>query len=101
MRTVEIFEPAAGCMTGACGPDQEDTLAAFEATLEALLSRGVSAYRYNLGHDPDEFARSALVKAAIRQDGMACLPMVLVDGVEVCRGRYPSAGELAEGPAAP
>ncbi len=94
MRTLKIFEPAVGCLTGACSPDAQDTAGAFEEQLAALSSRGVEVQRFNLGHDPDEFASQPLVKAAIRQHGMACLPMVLLDGQVLRAGGYPTADEL-------
>jgi hypothetical protein len=100
MHTVDIYEPAAGCLTGACGPDEEDARASFESALETLRLRGVEVHRFNLGHDPEVFARNAVVKAAIRQQGMACLPMVLLDGQVLSQGRYPSDRELRADPAA-
>lgn len=94
MRRIEIFDPAVGCATGACGPDEQDEAGAQESLLEALRTRGVDVQRFNLGHEPEEFARNAVVKAALRESGLACLPLVLVDGELVCQGRYLSASEL-------
>jgi hypothetical protein len=36
IKCISIYEPAAGCLTGACDPDQEDALAGLELALEAL-----------------------------------------------------------------
>jgi hypothetical protein len=95
MIRISIYEPAAGCLTGACGPDQEDALAGLELALDALKLRGVEVNRYNLGHDPEEFAANGLVKSAIKESGMLCLPMVLVDGQVLSKGRYPLENELS------
>lgn len=95
MQNIDIYEPAAGCLTGACGPDQEDRLAAFETALESLRLRGVKINRYNLGHDPEAFASQPIVKATIRQQGMAGLPVVLIDGEVAARGQYPGAEQLS------
>lgn len=95
MQSIDIYEPAAGCLTGACGPDQEDQQAAFEAALDALRMRGVTINRYNLGHDPEEFASQPVVKATIRQLGLAGLPVVLIDGQVASQGQYPGADRLA------
>ena len=94
MRVIDIYEPVAGCLTGACGPDAQGQTDAFESALETLLSRGVEVNRFNLGHDPAEFSRNAVVKAAIRQSGMACLPMVLVNSQVISQGGYPPVAEL-------
>lgn len=90
MPKLSIYEPAAGCLTGACGPDPEEELALFEAALEDLRGGGVEVERFNLGHEPEAFAANAHVKATIKQVGMACLPMTLVDGEELSRGQLPT-----------
>ncbi len=95
IKCISIYEPAAGCLTGACDPDQEDALAGLELALEALKLRGVEVNRFNLGHDPEEFSANGLVKSAIKESGMLCLPMVLVDGQVLSTGRYPLEAELA------
>ncbi len=90
MPKLSIYEPAAGCLTGACGPDPEEELPLFQAALEEMRGRGVEVERFNLGHEPEEFVANAHVKAAIKQAGMACLPMTLVDGEELSRGQFPT-----------
>ena len=58
MITVDVYEPPQGCGVGSCGPDAEDALAAFESALEWLQERGVAVSRYNLGLEPEAFARN-------------------------------------------
>lgn len=94
MQRVQIYDPAAGCSTGACGPDAADEQERFEQALEALRARGVQVERYNLGHEPEAFSENAVVKAAIRASGLSSLPMVLVDGQVVSQGAYPLHGAL-------
>lgn len=96
MVTLEIYEPPVGCGVGTCGPDAEDELNAFNALLESLEARGATVRRYNLGMEPEAFTSNALVKAAIKERGIACLPIVFVDGKMLSEGRYSSADELAE-----
>jgi hypothetical protein len=93
--TVDIYDPAQCCATGACSPDADDELAQFASSLEWLKERGISVSRYNLGHQPGAFAQNALVKAALQSNGVGCLPLVLADGAIVSQGRYPSRDELA------
>ena len=95
MTCINIYEPSIGCLTGNCDPDQVDALAGLEMALDVLKLRGVEVNRYNLGHDPKEFVANGLVKSAIKESGMLCLPMVLIDGQVLSRGRYPLEAELA------
>lgn len=95
MSTVQIYEPAVGCLTGNCGPDAQEELERFASTLEFLQERSVIVARYNLGYDAAEFARNVAVKAAIKEKGVDCLPIVMADGRLVCEGRYPSRAELS------
>jgi hypothetical protein len=95
MATVEIYEPLIGCAVGSCGPDAEEELARFNATLESLESRGIAVARYNLGLDPEAFAKNPVVKAAIKEHGIACLPLIIGNGRVVSERRYPSTSELS------
>ncbi len=89
MLRIEIYDPAAGCSTGACGPDAAAEQEAFEEMLETLRGRGIEVSRFNLGHEPEAFSDNATVKAALRAGGMASLPIVLIDGRVVSQGGYP------------
>jgi hypothetical protein len=96
MVTLEIYEPPVGCGVGTCGPDAEDELNAFNAALESLEARGATVCRYNLGIEPEAFASNAMVKAAIKERGIACLPFIFVDGKLLSEGRYASTDDLRE-----
>ena len=96
MVTVEIFEPPIGCGVGSCGPDAEEELARFNATVEEFEGRGLVIARYNLGLEPEAFAKNSTVKAAIKEHGIACLPLVIGNGRIVCERRYPSSAELSQ-----
>ncbi len=89
MLRIEIYDPAAGCSTGACGPDAAAEQEALEETLERLRGLGVEVSRFNLGHEPEAFSENATVKAALKAGGMASLPLVLIDGNVVSQGGYP------------
>ena len=96
MSTLDIYDPAQCCATGACSPDADDELAQFASSLEWLKERGVAVSRYNLGHQPGAFVQNSMVKGTIEQDGIACLPLVIADGRILSKGRYPTRGELGE-----
>ena len=95
MSTLTIFDPPLSCATGACGPDAVDDAALFDAALAQIAEQGVTVARYNLGLDPEAFAGNPLVKGMLRQEGIACLPLVMADGAVLTKGRYPSRDELA------
>lgn len=96
MATLDIYDPAQCCATGACGPDADDELAQFASSLAWLQERGVAVSRYNLGHQPGAFVTNPTVKGTIERDGIGCLPLVIAEGRVVSQGRYPTRSELGE-----
>ena len=96
MSTLDIYDPAQCCATGACSPDADDELAQFASALEWLKQSGVAVSRYNLGHQPGAFVTNPAVKGTIDREGIGCLPMVIADGRVVAKGRYPTRDELGE-----
>jgi hypothetical protein len=51
--------------------------------------------RFNLAHDAAEFSANPTVQTMLRDEGVACLPLILVDGQIVSRNDYPSRENLA------
>jgi hypothetical protein len=96
MNTLDVYDPAQCCATGACSPDADDELAQFASSLEWLKQQGISVSRYNLGHQPGAFVQNTMVKSTIDKDGIGCLPLVIADGKIVSKGRYPTRTELGE-----
>ncbi|MBA4388165.1 MAG: arsenical resistance operon transcriptional repressor ArsD [Verrucomicrobia bacterium] len=91
---VEVFDPPMCCSSGVCGPMVDPVLPRFAADLEWLKKQGIVIKRYNLAQQPLAFAENDAVKTALSEDDN-CLPLVLVDGQIVSRGRYMTRGELA------
>lgn len=96
MSTLDVYDPAQCCATGACSPDADDELAQFASSLESLKQAGVAVSRYNLGHQPGAFATNPMVKGTLEKEGIGCLPMIIADGAIVSKGRYPTRGELEQ-----
>ena len=94
MPSIHVYEPALCCNTGVCGPDPTQELVAFTADLRHLSARGADIARHNLANDPVAFADSETVRSFLRLAGAEGLPLVLVDGVTVLTGRYPSRSDL-------
>jgi hypothetical protein len=83
------------CSTGVCGPKIDPGLQRFAADLGWLKSQGITVTRYNLAQQPLAFAENEIVMAALSENDEDCLPLILVDGHIVSRGKYPSREELA------
>ncbi len=94
MAKLEVFDPPMCCSSGVCGPGVDPKLPRFAADLEWLKNQGVAVKRYNLAQQPMAFADNEAVRSALAQDEN-CLPLVLVDGKVVSRGKYPRRDELA------
>jgi hypothetical protein len=92
--TMQVFDPAMCCTSGVCGVDPDPELARIAADLEWLGRQGAQIERYNLGQEPEAFAASVAVRTALQREGVAVLPLVLVEGRIVSRGRYPTRAEL-------
>jgi hypothetical protein len=56
--TLQVFDPPMCCPTGSCGPEPDPALARFAADLAWLDRQGVLVERYNLGREPEVFARN-------------------------------------------
>ena len=94
MVRLTVYDPAQCCSTGVCGPAVDPVLVRFAADLEWLRARGVEVRRFNLAQEAAEFARSALVRRKLQEEGTGCLPLLLVGTEVVSSGRYPSRREL-------
>ena len=72
----------------------DPALVQFASDLRWVQERGGSVRRFNLGQNPAAFAQNAAVRAELKHLGEAALPLVLVDGRIVVRGRYPVRVEM-------
>ena len=95
MARVEIFDPAMCCSTGVCGTDVDPALSSFAADVAWLSGRGVVVSRATLAQEPEKFVANDAVRLALKAEGTAALPMVLVDGTVKAKGAYPSRNDLA------
>lgn len=95
MSTVQIYDRAMCCSTGVCGPQVDPVLPKFAADLQWLAGQGHEVTRFNLSQDAAEFANNESVKQMLAEEGVECLPLVIVDGRIVSRSEYPSRENLA------
>ena len=89
MTKLAVYDPPMCCSTGVCGPAVDPVLPRLAADLDWLKCQGVQVERYNLAQQPRAFASNPTVRAALREHGNGCLPLILVDGRVVSRGTYP------------
>ena len=95
MKTIQVYDPPMCCSTGLCGNDIDPALVSFAALLTQLSQNGVKVERYNLGQQPMAFVQNPVVKALLDKEGVAALPLILIDGEVHQKGRYLTGGERA------
>jgi arsenite-transporting ATPase len=95
MVSIRVFEPALCCNTGVCGEDVDQALVNFSADLDYVKQQGVAITRHNLANDPTAFVENPAVMGFLQAAGSEGLPLVLVDGVTVLTGSYPTREMLA------
>ena len=88
MARIAVYEPAGCCSTGVCDPATSDAMAQFASAMEGLNQQGVDVERFELSSRPDAFASNETVKAALENEGVDCLPLIMVDGEIVSKGTY-------------
>ena len=89
MSKVQIYDKAMCCSTGVCGPQVDPVLPKFAG------EQGHDVDRFNLAQDPAEFAKNTTVQSMLAEEGVECLPLVIVDDRVVSRSEYPSRENLA------
>ena len=94
-KKLQVFDPPMCCSTGVCGPDVNPELVQFASNLVWLQKQSILVERFNLSSNPGVFADNTLVSETLKKEGNECLPLILVDGLIVSRGIYPSIKELA------
>jgi hypothetical protein len=95
MPAIKVFEGPMCCNTGVCGPDPAQALIDFTADVRWATDQGTILTRANLAQDPAAFATDDTARAFLQAAGADALPLVIVDGVTVLTGRYPTRPELA------
>ena len=95
IQKLEIYDPPMCCSTGVCGPFVDPALMQFASDIVWLREQGISVERYNLSQQPNAFAKNSVLKETMEKEGTDCLPLIIVNGSVVAKGRYPERGDLA------
>ena len=96
MTKLQVFDPPMCCSTGICGPQVDPVLPRFMQDVHWLAAQGIAVERYNLSQQPKAFVDEPSVKAVLAGEGTACLPLMVVNGAIVSKGRYPEREELSQ-----
>ncbi|GAB4361977.1 MAG: hypothetical protein Kow00128_01290 [Deltaproteobacteria bacterium] len=89
MRTLEIYEPPLCCPTGVCGPAPDPALATLQENILRWKKAGIQVERLAINQAPQRFLANRTVVDLLTREGQEVLPISLLDGKVVCKGKYP------------
>jgi hypothetical protein len=96
MKKMVIFDPAMCCSTGVCGPSVNKELLRVSTVLNTLKNKGVLIERHNLTSNPQIFVDNKEINEILNTKGVESLPVIMVDGVVVKEGSYPTNEEFCK-----
>jgi hypothetical protein len=96
MRKLEIYEPPLCCPTGVCGPAPDPALANLQENILRWKKAGIAVERIAINQAPRRFMENSAVLDLLTREGQEVLPISLLDGKVVCKGKYPT-DELVAG----
>ena len=96
MKKMVIFDPAMCCSTGVCGPGVDKELLRMSTFLNTLKNKGILIERYNLTSNPQIFVDNREINAILNTKGIDSLPVIMVDGVVIKEGGYPTNAEICD-----
>ena len=88
-----IYDPPMCCSSGVCGPNPDQTLIEFQATVAELKKTGVEVERCLITQSPEKFKENPHVIKLIQEQQLKVLPITAVNGVIVKTGGYPTLAE--------
>jgi hypothetical protein len=96
MKNMQIYEPAMCCSTGLCGVGVDPELLRISTVLNTIEKNGIKVERYNLSNAPQEFIKNKAVNNTMKEEGIEALPLTVLDGEIIIKGRYPSNEEFVK-----
>ena len=94
MKIIVIYEPPLCCPTGVCGPAPDPELATLQDAVMKLKKEGYSVERIAINQQPMRVMNNPVVKSILISEGKESLPITLIGGKMVIKGRYPKYEEL-------
>ncbi len=90
MRRLEIYEPPLCCPTGVCGPSPDPALAKLQESILRWKKAGIVVERIAINQAPQRVLANPTVVDLLTREGQEVLPVSLLDGKVVCKGKYPT-----------
>lgn len=97
MKRLEIYEPPLCCPTGVCGPAPDPALAELQENILRWKKAGIAVERLAINQAPQRFMANRTVVDLLTREGQEVLPIAILDGVVVCKGKYPAYEQVWEG----
>lgn len=97
MRKLVIYEPPLCCPTGVCGPAPDPALAVLQENILQWKKAGIAVERIAINQAPQRFMENRTVVDLLTREGQEALPIALLDGVVISKGKYPSYEQVGEG----
>lgn len=95
MRKLEIYEPPLCCPTGLCGPAPDPGLLTLQENILRWKKEGIAVERLAINQAPQRFLENRTVADLLTREGQEVLPLALLDGKVVCKGKYPTFEQVA------
>ncbi len=97
MKKLEIYEPPLCCPTGVCGPAPDPALSALQENILRWKKEGIDVERIAINQAPQRFMANRIVVDLLTREGQEVLPLALLDGVVISKGKYPAYEQIREG----
>ncbi|MFD2831214.1 arsenite efflux transporter metallochaperone ArsD [Corticicoccus populi] len=94
MLEVKFYEEEMCCSTGVCGPSPDETLIKVNQLAELLKTNNISVERFNLGGNPSKFIENKNIISKVQEQGLAVLPITVIDDEIVKTGEYMTEDEV-------
>jgi hypothetical protein len=94
---LEIYEPPLCCPTGVCGPAPDPALANLQENILRWKEEGIDVERLAINQVPQRFMTNPTVVELLTREGQEVLPIALLDGKVICKGKYPTYDQVARG----
>ncbi len=94
---LEIYDPALCCSTGVCGPKPDVKLIKINDILNKLkndFGDKIEIKRHSISNEPKEFLSNKTIREIIKSEGKAALPVCVLNGELLTKGKYPEEGAL-------
>lgn len=90
LKKLVIYEPPMCCPTGVCGPAPDPALARLQEDILRWKKAGIAVERIAINQVPQRFMANPTVVELLTREGQEALPVALLDGEVVCKGKYPT-----------